>query len=81
MAQAGPRPPARPARRTGNESPWRGSVMMADREKEEYDLSALWPEMGPPMPGNEAVARTSSRILRPRTPVFVLSAHENVPLP
>ena len=38
-------------------------------------------ETGPPEPDGQAVGRMFSRILRPGTLVFVLSAKENVPMP
>jgi hypothetical protein len=42
---------------------------------------ALWQEAGPPVPDSIAVGRTLSKILRPGTLVFVLSARENAPQP
>jgi hypothetical protein len=47
----------------------------------QHQLHQLWKESGPPVPDSEAVFRTYSRILRPGTLVFVLSASENVPVP
>jgi hypothetical protein len=44
-------------------------------------LHELWKEMGPPAPDSEAVGQTFSRLLRPGTLVFILSARENVPVP
>ena len=41
----------------------------------------LWKEMGPVEPDSEAALKTFSRVLRPGTLVFILSARENVPLP
>lgn len=38
----------------------------------------LWKEVGPPQPDSEVVARTFSRLLRPGTLVFILSARENI---
>jgi hypothetical protein len=46
-----------------------------------YQSHRLWKEMGSPTPDSEAVSRTLSRILRPGTLVFVLSASENAPRP
>ncbi len=48
-----------------------------DRPKR-HRLHELWKDIGPPAPDSEAVSRTFSRILRPGTLVFVLSARENV---
>jgi hypothetical protein len=44
-------------------------------------LFELWKEVGSPVLDGDAVARTFSRILRPGTLVFILSARENVLLP
>jgi hypothetical protein len=44
-------------------------------------LHELWRDLGPPLPDNEAVRQTFSRLLRPGTLVFVLSARANVPQP
>jgi hypothetical protein len=41
----------------------------------------LWKESGSPLPDSEQVWRTFSRILRPGTLVFILSARENVARP
>jgi hypothetical protein len=46
-----------------------------------HQFHRLWKEMGAPAPDSEAVWRTFSRILRPGTLVFILSARENVPQP
>jgi len=46
-----------------------------------HQLHRLWKEMGAPSPDSAAVSRTFSRILRPGTLVFILSARENVPHP
>jgi len=46
-----------------------------------YQSHRLWKEMGSPTPDSEAVSRTLSRILRPGTLLFILSASENVPQP
>ena len=41
----------------------------------------LWNDMGPAAPDSEAVSQTFSRILRPGTLVFIVSASESVPQP
>ncbi len=41
----------------------------------------LWKEMGPPRVESVAVLRTLSRIVRPGTLIFILSAQENIPRP
>jgi len=46
-----------------------------------HQLHRLWKDTGPPAPDSEAAFRTYSRILRPGTLVFVLSASENTPVP
>ena len=46
-----------------------------------YQSHRLWKEIGSPTPDSEAVWRTFSRILRPGTLVFILSARENAPRP
>lgn len=52
-----------------------------DNRRRSHQFHKLWKETGSPMPDSEAVWRTFSRILRPGTLVFVLSARENVPQP
>lgn len=49
-----------------------------DERPKRHQLHGLWKEIGPPAPDSETVSRTFSRILRPGTLVFVLSARENV---
>ncbi len=46
-----------------------------------YQSHRMWKDIGPPAPDSEAVSRTLSRILRPGTLIFVLSASENAPRP
>jgi hypothetical protein len=46
-----------------------------------HQFYRLWKEMGSPRPDSEAVWQTFSRILRPGTLVFALSARDNVPVP
>ena len=46
-----------------------------------YQSHRLWKEMGAASPDSEAVWRTFSRVLRPGTLVFILSARENAPRP
>jgi hypothetical protein len=46
-----------------------------------YQSHRLWKDIGPPAPDSEAVSRTFSRVLRPGTLVFILSASENAPRP
>ena len=46
-----------------------------------HQFHELWKDMGPPPPDSEAARQIYSRILRPGTLVFVLSARENVPVP
>ncbi len=41
----------------------------------------LWKEMGPPRLESVPVLRTLSRIVRPGTLIFILSAQENIPRP
>jgi hypothetical protein len=41
----------------------------------------LWKDMGPLPPDSDAVQQTFTRMLRPGTLVFVLSARENLPVP
>ena len=48
-----------------------------DRSKRQQ-LHRLWREKGSPTPDSETVSRTFSRILRPGTLVFVLSARQNL---
>jgi hypothetical protein len=48
-----------------------------DRPKR-HQLHGLWKDIGPPAPDSDAVLQTFSRILRPGTLIFVLSARENV---
>lgn len=50
-----------------------------DTEPQSYHQ--LWKSMGSAAPDGEMAARTLSRMLRPGTLVFVLSARENVPVP
>jgi hypothetical protein len=46
-----------------------------------HQVHELWQEMGSPTPDSDAVLQTLTRILRPGTLVFVLSARANVPVP
>ena len=46
-----------------------------------HQFHELWKDMGPPPPDGEVVRPIYSRILRPGTLVFVLSARENAPVP
>jgi hypothetical protein len=58
------------------------SVVVAYRHDDrpsQHQFHRLWKEMGSPPPESEAVSRTFSRILRPGTLVFILSASENAP--
>ena len=69
-------------RRVGQPTP----VVVACRDEERpapagMQLYRLWTDVGSPMPDSEAVLRTFSRVLRPGTLVFILSARENVPVP
>lgn len=52
-----------------------------DDRPEPQQLYQLWKEIGSPAPDSEAVAQTLSKLLRPGSLVFVLSARENVPVP
>jgi hypothetical protein len=52
-----------------------------DDRAEPQPLHELWNEIGPPSPDGDAVRKTLSRVLRPGTLVFILSAHENIPVP
>lgn len=52
-----------------------------DDRPERRQFHRLWKETGSPLPDSEAVWRTFSRILRPGTLVFILSARENIPQP
>jgi hypothetical protein len=44
-------------------------------------LHELWKDLGSSLPDDEAVWQTFSRVLRPGTLVFILSARENIPRP
>jgi hypothetical protein len=52
-----------------------------DGRPKRHQLHGLWTDLGPPSPDSEVVKRTFSRILRPGTLIFVLSARENIPEP
>jgi hypothetical protein len=61
-------------------------VLLAYRQEERPALPGnqmyqLWTVMESPTPNTEAVLRTFSRLVRPGTLVFILSARENIPEP